>query len=77
MVGRRMLSGSAQWLVPTAFLVIRKIFKSVFKGEELVDLSKSKPGDKFVITHLDETHSDQINRLKKEQKQKRKAKRGK
>ena len=72
-----MLSGSAQWMVPTLFLILRKVFKGIFKGQELVDLSDSKPGDKFVITHLDETHSEQIARQKKERKQKRKAKRSK
>ena len=77
MFGRRMLSGSAQWMVPTAFLIVRKLFKSVFKGKELVDLSNSKPGDRFVITHLDETHSEQISRAKKDKRQKRKAKRAK
>ena len=64
-------------MVPTAFLVLRKLFKGVFKGKELVDLSKSKPGDRFVITHHDETHAEQMSRLKKESKQKRKAKRAK
>jgi|GEM_PF-6136073 len=58
----------SSWLFSTILMLVWKLLKKVFKRKELVDLSKSKPGDKFIVEHLPITHGEQIKQIKRDKK---------
>lgn len=60
------------WLVSTLAVVGFRLVSKLFSKKELVDLSKSKPGDRFIVEHLDTTHGEQIKASKAKKKADRK-----
>ncbi len=66
-------SNASRWVLTTVGALLFRSVSKLFQKKELVDLSKSKPGDKFVIEHLDVTHSDQIKQTKAAKKAAKKA----
>jgi len=74
-LGRMILSRrSKSWLFSSILMLVFKILKGLFTKKEIVDLSKSKPGDKFIVEHLDITHAEQIKQIKRDKKSQKKQK---
>ncbi len=57
------------WIFTSGAMLLLRSIKRVTQKSEVIDLSRSKPGDRFVIEHLDVTHKQQM----KDQKRARKA----
>jgi len=71
---RRLVGGPAKsWLITSGSLAFFRFVKGRMGRRELIDLSKSKPGDKFVIEHLSITHKQQIKEMKSEKKASKRA----
>ncbi len=56
------------WLFSSAALMAMKMVKSVSTKTEVIELSKSKPGDRIIIEHLDITHAQQLKAQKSAKK---------
>lgn len=52
------------WLFSSGALVAMSMLKSITTKAEVIDLSKTKPGDKIIIEHLDVTHAQQLKQEK-------------
>lgn len=50
-----------------------RMMKSVSTKDEVIDLSKTKPGDKILIEHLDVTHQQQLREAKAAKKANKRA----
>ena len=57
------------WVFTSGAMLLLRAIKRVTRKSDVIDLSRSKPGDRFVIEHLDVTHKQQM----KDQKRARKA----
>ena len=57
------------WVFTSGAMLLLRSVRRVTQKSQVIDLSRSKPGDRFVIEHLDITHKQQI----KDQKRTRKA----
>lgn len=56
------------WVFTTSALVLWRMLSRATAKNELIDLSDSKPGDRFTIRHLDITRKQQIKDLKRAKK---------
>lgn len=48
------------WVFTSGAMSLLKLVRKTKGRREVIDLSTSKPGDKFVIEHLDVTHKAQL-----------------
>lgn len=70
----RYVGGPARsWIYSSALLGLYRFLKKKTGKQEIIDLSSSKPGDKFIIEHLPITHGEQMKGFKKASKQQAKA----
>ncbi len=66
---RGLVNGPARsWVFTSGALALMRFVRARTGRRELIDLSSSKPGDKFVIEHLDITHQEQIKQMKAEKR---------
>ncbi len=66
---RRSFTGQSKSVIMSSgALMALRMMKSVTTKAEVIDLSKTKPGDKIVIEHLDVTHQQQIKAQKRAKK---------
>ncbi len=57
-----------KWMVASMMLMSVRKVRSFAAPAPMIDLSKSKPGDRFVIEHLDISHNEQIKAFKRAKK---------
>ncbi len=71
---RRSFAGPGKsWLYSSGALLALRMVKSVSTKTEVIDLSRTKPGDKIIIEHLDVTHQQQLKAEKTARKADRRA----
>jgi hypothetical protein len=56
------------WVFTSGALMAMRAIQSKTRKTEIIDLSKTKPGDRIVIEHLDITHEEQIKAFKRAKK---------
>ncbi len=61
------------WVFSSGILALYGFLKKKSEPKQVVDLSASKPGDKFIIEHLPITHGEQIKQFKRAAKDEAKA----
>ncbi len=61
------------WMFTSGALMAMRAVRSKTRNTEVIDLSKTKPGDRIVIEHLGITHQEQIKAFKQAKKADRRA----
>ncbi len=61
------------WLFTSGALMAMRAIQSKTAKTEVIDLSKTKPGDRILIEHLDITHKQQIKSIKAAKKAEKQA----
>ncbi|MFT7598206.1 MAG: hypothetical protein ACI8TP_001127 [Acidimicrobiales bacterium] len=56
------------WVFTSAAAMLWGFVTKKASKKELIDLSKTRPGDKIIIEHLDITHKQQMKQLKRSKK---------
>jgi hypothetical protein len=63
------------WIFTSGALMLARFVQSKTAKTEIIDMSKTKPGDRILIEHLDITHAEQIKAQKAAKKAARRANR--
>lgn len=53
------------WIFTSGAMLLWRAVTRAGGKKEIIDLSRTKPGDRYVIEHLDITHKQQIKDLKR------------
>lgn len=61
------------WVYTSGALMVLRALQSKTAKSDVVDVSRSKPGDMILIEHLDITHAEQIKEAKTEKKASKRA----
>ena len=70
----RYVGGPAKsWVFSSGLIALYRFLRKKSEPTELIDLSSSKPGDKFIIEHLPITHGEQMKQFKRAAKDDAKA----
>ena len=63
------------WIFTSGAMLAYRLVKSVTGRRELIDLSSVKPGETWLIEHLEVSHKKQIKEMKRSKRQARKERR--
>ncbi len=66
---QRAIGGPAKsWVFTSGAMTLYRLVKKQTGRREVIDLSASAPGDKFIIEHLPITHKEQMKEMKRTKK---------